>query len=144
VDNDCDGLVDDDDTNVSGRSTWYADSDGDGYGDSSSTTPACAQPSGYVSDSTDCYDANADANPSQAGWFTTDRGDGSYDYDCNGNNDQYYTSAGSCGGWPACNTYAGWVNGVQRCGVSDDYIESCATDWTACVETTATYTQACR
>ena len=143
-DDDCDGLSDDDDSGVTGTSTFYADGDGDGYGDSSSSTSACSQPSGHVSNDEDCYDSNADANPAQAGYFTTDRGDGSYDYDCNGNNDQMYTSRGSCGGWPACTTYAGWVDSVQRCGYTDDYLTSCSTGWTSCTEYTSSTTQSCR
>ena len=144
VDNDCDGLTDDDDSGVTGTSTYYADSDGDGYGDASATAVSCSAPSGYVSNDSDCYDSNADANPTQAGYFDVDRGDGSYDYDCNGVNDQQYTSRGSCGGWPACTTYAGWVTAVIRCGRTDDYITSCSTDWTSCTEYAETRTQACR
>ena len=33
---------------------WYADGDSDGFGDANDMTSACAQPSGYVSSSTDC------------------------------------------------------------------------------------------
>ena len=61
VDNDCDGVVDEDD--ASDASTWYADSDGDGYGDASASAPACSQPSGYVADSSDCDDADAAVSP---------------------------------------------------------------------------------
>jgi hypothetical protein len=61
VDNDCDSTVDEDDaTDVL---TWYADLDSDGYGDASSTDLDCYQPSNYVSDNTDCDDADADTYP---------------------------------------------------------------------------------
>ncbi len=63
IDDDCDGLVDDDDPDVSGGSTWYADADGDGYGNSGYTLSACEQPSGYVADSSDCDDGDAAVNP---------------------------------------------------------------------------------
>jgi hypothetical protein len=59
VDTDCDGTVDEDD--AVDASTWYADADGDGYGDSTSTDTACAQPTGYVSDNTDCDDTDANS-----------------------------------------------------------------------------------
>ena len=143
-DNDCDGLTDDDDPGVTGTSTLYADSDGDGYGDPSTSTVACSGSSGWVSNSSDCYDGNAEANPAQSGYFDVDRGDGSYDYDCNGVNDAQYTSAGSCGGWPACATYAGWSSHVRACGVTADYIISCNLTGLSCSETTESRTQACR
>ncbi|MCS6916690.1 MAG: MopE-related protein, partial [Chitinophagales bacterium] len=66
MDDDCDGLVDDADPSVSGTSTWYADADGDGYGDASMSTMACVAPSGYVADNTDCNDGDAAINPGAA------------------------------------------------------------------------------
>ncbi|HLF62215.1 MAG TPA: HYR domain-containing protein, partial [Saprospiraceae bacterium] len=63
IDDDCDGLIDDDDPDVTGQSTWYEDTDGDGYGDPGSTQLACEAPSGYVSNDQDCDDTNADVNP---------------------------------------------------------------------------------
>ena len=63
IDNDCDGDTDEDDaTDVT---TWYADADGDGYGDPDVTTATCDQPSGYEDDAEDCDDADADANPAE-------------------------------------------------------------------------------
>ena len=58
VDNDCDGVVDEDVT-----TTWYADTDGDGYGDAESSVEDCEPPSGYVPNGTDCDDSTADSYP---------------------------------------------------------------------------------
>ncbi len=77
LDNDCDGLVDDNDADVSGNVSWVRDGDGDGYG--ADTLPSddplfidgdrllrCAQPIGYVLEipgREDCDDASATVNP---------------------------------------------------------------------------------
>ena len=63
IDDDCDGLVDDNDSTVSGTSTFYVDSDADGYGDLSATRAACEAPAGTVTDATDCDDAAAAVHP---------------------------------------------------------------------------------
>ena len=44
-------------------STYYADSDADGFGDASISQLACTQPTGYVLDNTDCNDAVASTYP---------------------------------------------------------------------------------
>ena len=59
-DNDCSGKVDD---NATDASTWYADDDGDGYGDPGSTEEACERPSGFVDNDDDCDDASDFINP---------------------------------------------------------------------------------
>ncbi len=61
IDNNCDGTIDED--SATGVLTWYADSDSDGYGSATVTDIDCWQPTGYVSDGTDCDDANASVNP---------------------------------------------------------------------------------
>ncbi len=62
VDNDCDGLVDGDDPDVADASTFYADTDGDGFGDPGNTVLACSPPDGFVSDNSDCDDDNQNVN----------------------------------------------------------------------------------
>ena len=61
VDNDCDGDVDEPDADDA--RTFHADADGDGFGDAAATARACAAPSGFVEDATDCDDAAAAVHP---------------------------------------------------------------------------------
>ena len=63
VDDDCDGLTDDDDSSVTGTSTWYADLDADGYGDAGAAVSTCTAPSDHVADATDCDDTTAAVSP---------------------------------------------------------------------------------
>lgn len=63
--------------------TYYRDADGDSYGNPTvTTTSSTGAPAGYVSNNTDCYDNSANAKPGQASYFATNRGDGSFDYNC--------------------------------------------------------------
>jgi hypothetical protein len=80
VDNDCDGSVDEDSAADAG--TWYADSDGDSYGDAASVTTACSRPSGHLADSSDCDDGDATINPG-----AVESCDG-VDNDCDGSVDE--------------------------------------------------------
>lgn len=60
-DDDCDTVIDE--TDALDALTWYADTDGDGFGDPNNTTPACELPDFYLADDNDCDDSRADANP---------------------------------------------------------------------------------
>jgi len=62
VDDDCDGLVDDEDDIIDGT-TWYADGDIDGYGNAGAPAVACEPPESYVADNTDCDDRDDAVNP---------------------------------------------------------------------------------
>jgi len=58
TDDNCDGVTDEN-TKV----TYYADSDGDSYGNPNATVEACSAPQGYVADKTDCNDGNGSIHP---------------------------------------------------------------------------------
>ncbi|MEZ4321575.1 MAG: MopE-related protein [Myxococcota bacterium] len=58
LDNDCDGMVDENAPNLS----WYPDGDGDGYG-SGTAIQSCQQPVGYALANTDCNDADDTIHP---------------------------------------------------------------------------------
>jgi len=69
---------------------WYQDADGDTYGNPAVHQLGCDATSkaGWSKNNQDCYD-NADptkkakdAHPGQTGFFMVDRGDGSFDYNC--------------------------------------------------------------
>lgn len=64
--------------------TWYLDADSDGHGDPATAVTACTAPAGYIDVAGDCYDGNAEARPGQTSRFSVHRGDGSFDYDCDG------------------------------------------------------------
>ncbi|MCB9796748.1 MAG: putative metal-binding motif-containing protein [Alphaproteobacteria bacterium] len=124
LDDDCDGLVDDDDSSLdaSTGSTWYADSDGDSYGDAASSSRACDPPSGSVSDATDCDDSDAAVNPAATEVCN------SVDDDCDGgvdvdpaDGDTYYPDA-DCDGYGdptspviVCDQPSGYVSDDSDC-----------------------------
>ncbi len=119
LDNDCDGLIDDEDDSVTGTTTWYGDADGDGYGDDASITRACEQPSGTSAYGGDCDDGDAAFNP---GALEEDCADPN-DYNCDGSTG-YADDDGD--GWAACedcddSDAAVHPGGTELCnGVDDD------------------------
>ena len=77
LDNDCDGSIDGTDATDAGE--WFTDSDGDGFGDASSSTFACDAPTGTVDDDTDCDDTDTAISPD-----ATEICNGGADDDCDG------------------------------------------------------------
>jgi len=55
---------------------YYADSDGDGFGDLNNALSACTQPTGYVTNSNDCDDTDSGVTDSEVNWYADTDGDG--------------------------------------------------------------------
>ncbi len=72
---------------AAGCRLFYKDGDIDSFGDPdpAKAVVGCvgaAPPAGFVTDNTDCDDANKDAKPGQGLFFDVPRANGSYDYNC--------------------------------------------------------------
>jgi len=78
IDDNCDGNVDDNAT-----STFYYDSDDDGYGNPAVTVEACTAPIGYVATGNDCDDGNIEINPDTT-WYRDGDNDGYSDFTTQG------------------------------------------------------------
>ncbi len=130
IDNDCDGLIDED------GPTWYADTDGDGFGDPAVVTAACEQPTGYVGNSGDCNDTDPTINP-----VAVEHCDG-VDEDCDGLIDEnpvdqtlWFADADGDGyGTPntatlACDPPVGYVGNSLDCDDTEDDINPAALEF---------------
>jgi len=125
VDNDCDGVTDPDDS--ADASTWYADSDGDGYGDAGTTTTACEAPTGYGSDTSDCDDSTSAVSPEATEVCNgiDDDCDGDVDPDTSADASTWYTDSDGDGfgdaasSTQACEAPSGTVSDATDCDDSD-------------------------
>ena len=132
IDNNCNGAADDDDATLDASTSpsWYADTDGDGFGNESISMSRCEAPAGHVTAQSagfDCNDNSADFHPYADESDCTDPND----YNCDG-------SVGfadeDADGWAACsecddsradtNPAASeiWYDGIdQDCDGASDY-----------------------
>ncbi|MFN4884976.1 MAG: gliding motility-associated C-terminal domain-containing protein, partial [Bacteroidota bacterium] len=122
IDDNCNTLIDDGVVFI----TYYADADGDGFGDAGSTTLACTAPEGYVTDNTDCDDASATVYPGATEICNT------IDDNCNGQIDEgvlltFYADADGDGFGDAGST-------TLACTAPEGYV----TDNTDCDDASAT------
>ncbi|MDP2309076.1 MAG: MopE-related protein [Pseudomonadota bacterium] len=135
-DDDCDGDVDED--SAVDATTWYADADGDTYGDAGVSDVECGAPSGYVADATDCDDGDSGVSPAD---LETCDGE---DDDCDGDVDEdsatdaptWYADADRdtygdpCVSDVECSAPSGYVGDANDCddsdsGVSPADLETC-------------------
>ncbi len=119
VDEDCDGRWDDEDDNLdpTSLSTFYADTDGDGFGDVFATANTCQAPAGYLGDSADCDDTNEDINPDAEEVCD----EANADEDCNGASDDDDPTV-------AIGTFGSWYDDVDGDGFGDPESSSLACD----------------
>ncbi len=130
VDSDCDGTVDED------GDPWYADADGDGFGDPGQVTWSCTQPANTVADDTDCDDALTGVHPGVADTCAAPG-----DADCDGQLDEdaddlstFYADSDGDGfgdaGTPAtgCTAPSGYVPNASDCEDADGGVNPAATE----------------
>ena len=133
VDDDCDTAIDED--SAADASDWYADSDGDGFGDPSVSNRACDAPADYVADASDCDDTRRLAHPGATEYCNTE------DDDCNGLVDDgavdsltYWQDADGDGygdafvDQDACSTPAGYVRDDDDCDDTEASVNPVATE----------------
>jgi len=132
VDENCN--TDTNEEDAQGCTTFFRDADGDGYGDANFSECWC-EPSGSTGDfdvplvqtmSYDCYDDNADAKPGQTSFFSVHRGDGLFDYNCDGFETEEWSNLGECNSvyigpelwdWDCQPTTNGWASvAIPACG----------------------------
>jgi len=121
VDNDCDGLADEELPDV----TSYLDADGDGYGLADSTMVTCTVPAGYAARSGDCDDTNAGRSPG-----LTEAAYNLLDDDCDLIQDEMDAETQS--DWTITSLRANDGLGYGAMGIYDDLLDDGAVQVVAC------------
>jgi hypothetical protein len=142
VDEDCDGLEDEE---GAGFCMDFAfDGDGDGYGVTGDNKCLCeaGAVSGYTvpleevadEDNVDCCDTTASTYPGAPGWYTSPNSCGSYDKNCKDGEEVEYDSDWDYDGcdlyyssWDtlSCSISEGWYDDPPNCGNSGYWIDDC-------------------
>ena len=134
VDDNCNGT--EDEINAIDCVDYYYDEDGDGFGGSLYPAECWCAPGGNsgmlnVDVGGDCFDditfpRSNQVYPGQGMFFDVDRGDGSFDYDCDNNEELFNDALGTCSwSWFTCDLDTqGWVGFVPACGGTGEFIEN--------------------
>ena len=129
-----------DDTAV--ERTWFYDDDGDGPGAAPVLSPA--PPPRRVAVGGDCDDTDPLVHPDQRDFFLDPRPSGSYDYDCDGTEEQRDLLLGACDvdcsleveGWDAVT--------LPDCGEGEAWLDACEVGDACEIVSDRTRIQACR
>ena len=124
-DNDCDGAVDP--HGSVGCVGYHQDVDNDGWGVGDAICMCAPADPRDARQGGDCFDGNGAAHPGQGGWFNGHRGDGSFDYNCDGQQQRRWpTDAGTCRFFgDFCDGGDGYEGGAPGCGGHRNWISDC-------------------
>lgn len=137
---------------------YYDDADNDGYPSGTLTLSVSSSPTwaNHVrmpsvpgtdkrNPTPDCYDTNANAKPGQTSYFSVNRGDGSFDYDCDSADTRVYNSSTTFNPATIKPTIIAWdpsVGGPGGCHIvtaDSDVLSTCGSShavvsptWTLC------------
>ena len=121
VDNNCDGVIDEE--TALDVIPWYFDADLDGYGDINEQILACVPPPYHLSDSTDCDDSDSSVNPGEIEICALNPATFQHrDEDCSGSDNDPDVALYTGG------TYFYSDFDLDGYGVSTDYIYACYED----------------
>jgi hypothetical protein len=141
LDNDCDGETDE--AGALNCSWYHADSDNDGWGADSDKKCLCGPDATYKKLlGGDCYDSNWQAKPGQTGWFDDDRGDGSFDYNCDGQQTYFWPDMSACN-YSCPEVSPGWMYVKPQCGTNGLLCTNCTNFMGWCDYYTSTVTARC-
>jgi hypothetical protein len=136
---------DDGDASKFSPQIFFPDVDGDGHGDEHAPQSVCGSdetiPGGLLLNGDDCDDGDSNVHPGQTNFFTTARANGTYDYNCDNNDEpqpigtEDGCSLDVCNN---CNFTAGSTTGACGQNVNFDTCDA------SCNGTTGSVTQACR
>ena len=124
IDNNCDGSTDP--NGSAGCNTYYKDADSDTWGVAQSVC-SCAKNSPFTATkSGDCYDSNNKAKPGQVSYYGSNRGDGSFDYNCDNAQEKKWTKkSGNCAFFnDLCSGEEGYES-VPACGKNGTWVSGC-------------------
>jgi hypothetical protein len=124
----------------------FQDADGDGFG-AGGPQLHCPKEPGTSEMGGDCYDGNPAAKPGQSAFFAVQRGDASFDYDCDGAETLELPNLASnfcvCS-MGTCSIGEGWQGSVPPCGATGLYRQKNPMQPFNCSAIVTQRTQRCR
>ena len=136
-DDNCNG--DTDEPGAQGCTTFWVDSDGDGFAGTEECH--CEGPPGSSDTLDDCCDTDPNAKPGQTSYFEQPRTlCGGFDYNCDGQEEKQQEASCVSG---LCNAGVGWFQSTPSCGGTANWCMNCS-ECQVCIGSIVQQTQTCR